>query len=145
MGKLEEDNKALAHEFLAALSRADVDWVAENYAEDMRLWTAGSLPFSGTSTKEEAIASGLASAEKFRGLDGLHTKYYLTGENGGGGVYGWESRQKAEAFYDDDWWPMMENAFGVRPTLTFYDNYVVVDNEAAEVRVEGKKADSAAA
>ena len=57
MGKLEEDNKEMAYEFLAALSRADVDWVAENYAEDMRLWTAGSLPFSGTSTKEEALAS----------------------------------------------------------------------------------------
>ena len=33
---------------------------------------------------------------------------------------------------------MMEAAFGVRPTLSLYDNYVVVDNEAGEVRVEGK-------
>ena len=92
-------------------------------------------------TREEAITSGLASAGKFAGLDGLKTKYYLNGEQGGGGVYIWESRAKAEAFYNDDWWPMMEKAFGVRPSLTCYDNHLVVDNEADEVRLEGKKVD----
>jgi hypothetical protein len=56
MGKLEEDNKELAHEFLAALSRADTEWVNDHYADDMELWTAGSLPFSGTSNKQQALA-----------------------------------------------------------------------------------------
>jgi hypothetical protein len=90
-------------------------------------------------SKEEAITSGLASSSKFAGMDGLNTKYYLNGENGGGGVYIWESREKAEAFYTDDWYPAMEKIFGVRPIVTYYDNYVVVDNEAGEVRVEGQK------
>ena len=91
--------------------------------------------------KEEAIASGLASSGKFAGMDGLHTKYYLNGENGGGGVYIWEPREKAEAFYTEDWYPAMEKVFGVRPILTCYDNYVVVDNDAGEVRVEGEAVD----
>ena len=56
MGKLEEENKKLAHEFLAALSRADTEWVDAHYADDMQLWTAGSLPFSGTSNKQQALA-----------------------------------------------------------------------------------------
>lgn len=56
MGRIEEDNKNLAHEFLGALSRADTDWVAAHYADDMRLWTAGSLPFSGSSNREQALA-----------------------------------------------------------------------------------------
>jgi len=90
-------------------------------------------------SKEEAIASGMASSAKFAGMDGLITKYYLNGENGGGGVYIWESREKAEAFYTEDWYPAMEKIFGVRPIVTCYDNYVVVDNEAGEVRVEGAK------
>ena len=30
----------------------------------------------------------------------------------------------------------MEAAFGARPTVTYYDNHVVVDNEAGKVRVE---------
>ncbi len=92
-------------------------------------------------SREEAIASGLASSGKFAGMDGLHTKYYLNGENGGGGVYIWDSREKAEAFYSDDWYPAMEKVFGVRPVVTFYDNYVVVDNETGEVRVEGEAVD----
>ena len=40
-----------------------------------------------------------------------------------------------------DWYPAMEKIFGVRPVVTFYDNYVVVDNEAGEVRVEGEAVD----
>ena len=92
-------------------------------------------------SKEDAIASGLASSPKFSGMDGLHTKYYLNGDNGGGGVYIWASREKAEAFYTDDWYPAMEKIFGVRPIVTFYDNFVVVDNDAGEVRVEGEAVD----
>ena len=30
----------------------------------------------------------------------------------------------------------MEAAFGARPTVTYYDNHVVVDNEADKVRIE---------
>ena len=90
-------------------------------------------------SKQDAVAAGLASVERFAGLNGLNYKYYLNGELGGGGVYIWESRASAEAFYNEDWWPRMEETFGVRPTLTCYDNYVVVDNVAGEVRVDGEK------
>ena len=40
---------------LDALSRADLDWVRANYAEDLTLWTAGSLPFSGSRGKAAAL------------------------------------------------------------------------------------------
>ena len=55
MGQLEEKNKELARVFLDALSRADAELARELYAEDFQLWTAGSLPFSGTSNKAEAL------------------------------------------------------------------------------------------
>jgi len=48
-----EANKQLARDFMAALSRADTDWVLDHYADDMVLWTAGSLPFSGVHTRDE--------------------------------------------------------------------------------------------
>jgi hypothetical protein len=32
----------------------------------------------------------------------------------------------------------MEAAFGAKPVVTYYDNHVVVDNEAGKVRVEGQ-------
>ena len=31
----------------------------------------------------------------------------------------------------------MEATFGAKPTVTYYDNYVGVDNEAGKVRIEG--------
>ena len=48
-----EANKRIARDLIAALSRADTDWVLENYADDMVMWTAGSLAFSGPHTKDE--------------------------------------------------------------------------------------------
>jgi ketosteroid isomerase-like protein len=48
-----EANKQLAREFIDALSRADTDWVLAHYADDMEMWTAGSLAFSGSHTKDE--------------------------------------------------------------------------------------------
>ena len=59
-----ESNKALAREFIAALSRADSDWVLAHYADDMVMWTAGSLAISGPHHKSEirALMDGILSA-----------------------------------------------------------------------------------
>lgn len=92
----------------------------------------------GRRSKEEAITSGRASAPTFLGLKGLIRKYYLNGDAGGGGVYLWESKEAAEAWYNADWWRRMEKNFGVRPILTYYDNDVIVDNVAGELRIAGK-------
>ena len=46
-----EENKAFAKAFLAALSRGDWNFVEDAYAEDVVIWTPGSMPFSGTHTK----------------------------------------------------------------------------------------------
>ena len=69
MGQQEEDNKRLAAEMMDALSRADVDWVKENYTEDFRIWVLGSLPFSGEQDKAGAVASMPAVLDLFP--DGL--------------------------------------------------------------------------
>ena len=47
----------IAHEMIDALSRADQDWVRENYADDFRIWVTGSLPFSGENDKAGALES----------------------------------------------------------------------------------------
>jgi len=48
-------NRATARELFAAISRADVAKLDELYADDFELWTAGSLPFSGTRTRAQAL------------------------------------------------------------------------------------------
>ncbi|MFQ5514880.1 MAG: nuclear transport factor 2 family protein [Myxococcota bacterium] len=48
-----EANKAVAREFMEALSRADGKRVMELYAPDAICWTAGTLPFSGEHRLDE--------------------------------------------------------------------------------------------
>ncbi|MEM7747268.1 MAG: monooxygenase [Pseudomonadota bacterium] len=91
--------------------------------------------------KDAAVARGLESAPIYRDVKGLIRKDYLNGEGCGGGVYLFESREAAEEWFNDDWWGWIEERFGARPTLTFYDQYVTVDNAAGEVRVDGKAVD----
>ncbi len=48
-------NKRIAREFFDALSRADSGAVAKLYADDFTLWTAGTLAFSGTFNRAQAL------------------------------------------------------------------------------------------
>ena len=100
------------------------------------------IPRNGTKPpKEAAVARGLDSAPLYREVKGLIRKDYLNGEECGGGVYLFESREAAEAWFNDEWWGWIEERFGARPTLTFYDHYVTVDNAAGEIRVDGQAVD----
>ena len=65
MGQIEEANKALAREMIDALTRNDVEWVASHYADDVRLWVTGTLPFSGEQDKAGALASMPAVLDLF--------------------------------------------------------------------------------
>lgn len=91
-------------------------------------------------TEEQAIKGGTGSAPTYRGLaaKGLIRKDYLNGETGAGGVYLWESRQAAEAWYTEALMADLTQRFGVRPRLTWYDTHVTVDNLRNETRVNGK-------
>ncbi|SJZ36659.1 hypothetical protein SAMN02745126_00670 [Enhydrobacter aerosaccus] len=90
--------------------------------------------------RDAAIEAARKSAPTYSalGAKGLLRKYYLNGEEGGGGVYLWESEAAARAWYTPDWERQMEARFGAKPRVTYYDSHVVVDNEAGTVRVEGE-------
>ena len=89
--------------------------------------------------RDAAVAAAAKSAPTYTalGAKGLLRKYYLNGEAGCGGVYLWTSEAEARAWYTPEWENRMETAFGARPTVTYYDNHVVVDNEAGKVQIEG--------
>jgi hypothetical protein len=90
-------------------------------------------------TQDQAIAGGKGSAPIYRGLadKGLIRKDYLNGEAGTGGVYFWESRAAAEAWFTEARIAELTERFGVRPHLTWYDTHVTVDNIRGETRVNG--------
>ncbi len=87
---------------------------------------------------DAVIPASLESTKIYRNVKGLRRKYYLNGDDGGGGVYEFASREDALAWFNEDWAGWIEERFGARPTLTLFDNHVVLDNEADEVRVNGE-------
>ena len=90
-------------------------------------------------TEEQAITGGTGTAPTYRDLatKGLVRKDYLNGDSGTGGVYLWESRAAAEAWFTDERVAMLTERFGVEPRLTWYDTHVTVDNLKHETRVNG--------
>lgn len=94
-------------------------------------------------SEEQAIKGGTSSAPTYRGLGqkGLIRKDYLNGEAGTGGVYLWENRAAAEAWFTDARVAELTQRFGARPRLTWYDTHVTVDNVKDETRVNGESID----
>ena len=91
-------------------------------------------------TEDDAIKGGLSTAPIYRdlGKKGLIRKDYLNGDAGTGGVYLWESRADAEAWFTEGRIAELTKRFGARPRLTWYDTHVTVDNLKEETRVNGK-------
>jgi hypothetical protein len=58
-----EQNKQLARDFMDALERADIAAIEAAFAPDGVSWTAGTMPISGTRTRDEV-------AEAARGILG---------------------------------------------------------------------------
>jgi Putative mono-oxygenase ydhR len=83
-------------------------------------------------TLAEATRRFESSAPKYQNLPGLIRKYYIRSEDGriAGGVYLWQSRQAAERVYDGEWRARVEKPYGAKPTITWFDSPVVVDNLA---------------
>jgi hypothetical protein len=97
-------------------------------------------------TEEQAVKGGASSAPIYRGLarKGLIRKDYLNGDAGTGGVYLWDSRESAEAWFTEARVAELTERFGARPRLTWYDTYVTVDNLKGETRVNGESIEVAA-
>lgn len=95
---------------------------------------------------DQAIQGASTSAPLYRGLakKGLIRKDYLNGDSGTGGVYLWESRAAAEAWFTAEWLDELTRRFGARPRLTWYDTHVTVDNLKGETRVDGQALPAAA-
>lgn len=96
------------------------------------------IPLEGPKRDTDLVTRQSVEATKiFHDVKGLRRKYFLNSDAGGGGIYEFDTRADAEAWFNEGWADWMEGRFGVRPTLEIYDNPVVLDNEQDEVRVNG--------
>ena len=91
------------------------------------------LPASTDVARAQAMFE--ASAPKYRDPVGLIRKYYLFEPDGpsGGGVYLWESRAAAEAFYTPAWREALAARIGAAVEVSFFDSPVIVDNDKGEI------------
>ena len=91
------------------------------------------FPLKEGTTLEQARDAYEGSAPKYRGLAGLARKYYLfdAAAGIGGGCYLWESREAAEAFYDDAWKRFITKRYGAEPRISYFETPVIVDNTVA--------------
>ena len=81
---------------------------------------------------EQAARTFESSAPKYKNLPGLVRKYYLRSEDGrrAGGVYLWETKAAAEAVYNGEWKARVEQLYGSKPEIAWFDTPVIVDNSA---------------
>jgi hypothetical protein len=86
-------------------------------------------------TKDKAQDVFAGTAPKYREVKGLIRKYYLLSKDGAtaGGVYLWKSRDAAEQLYTDDWKTFIKQKYGTKPSVTYFDSPVIVDNLVGQI------------
>ena len=91
------------------------------------------LPSSFTPQKARAVFRD--STSKFEEMPGLIRKYFLLSEDGkaAASVYLWETRTLAKAFFTGESKVFMAGKYGHRPTVTFFERPIGVDNHTGEV------------
>ena len=86
-------------------------------------------------SEEQARAIFLATAPRYRAIEGLIRKCYILSEDGStaGGVYLWRSRRDAEATYTPEWRAFVREKYGCEPQVSYFVTPVVVDNATGEI------------
>ncbi|HJU15399.1 MAG TPA: YdhR family protein [Stellaceae bacterium] len=68
-------------------------------------------------------------APGFRTVPGLVRKQFIYAEDGwAGGVYLWESRAQAEAFYSGPWLQGIRERYGMDPQIRYFHTACITDN-----------------
>ena len=75
-----------------------------------------------------------AIAPGFRDVPGLIRKQFIYAENGwAGGVYLWETRAAAEAFYTGPWLDGIRERYGMNPRIRFFETACITDSAIGAV------------
>lgn len=95
-------------------------------------WT---FKFPSPISKAEFVRRSHETAHLYRAAPGLIRKYYGLAEDGGSfvGIYLWETRAAAEAFYTADWIKLVSGRWHTTPTRQTWDALMVIDNWREEI------------
>jgi hypothetical protein len=86
-------------------------------------------------SREAARETFLGTAPKYRKIKGLVRKHYILSQDGGiaGGVYIWNSQADAEQLYTKEWHDFILDKYGTLPSVTYFENPVIVDNVSGDI------------
>ena len=89
-------------------------------------------------TLEEMKQVFQSTAPKYLSLPGLLRKNYFLTEDGlrAGGIYVWESKERAQQFYSPEWQSFVAGKYGAPPEILYVDSPVMVDNIAGAITVD---------
>ena len=59
------ENKQLARRFVEAIGKGDIDAIERSFADDGTVWTLGTMPISGTFTKDQVSMASRRVLELF--------------------------------------------------------------------------------
>lgn len=78
------------------------------------------------------------TAPKYLNLPGLLRKNYFLAEDGlrAGGIYVWESKERAQQFYSPEWQSFVAGKYGAPPEILYVDSPVMVDNISGAITVD---------
>ncbi|MEI6485895.1 MAG: hypothetical protein WCO11_06460 [Sphingomonadales bacterium] len=89
------------------------------------------VPIPAGLPKDKLEGLFAASVGDYQGRAGLTRKYFTIGDDGRvGGIYLWESRAAAEAWFNDAWKANVLKRWGAPASVSYFDVPLVVDNAA---------------
>jgi len=97
-----------------------------------------SLPRQVTLADARRVAA--RGAQKYVNLPGLLRKNYCLSEDGmrAMGIYVWESKARAEAFYTTEWKESVTRQYGSAPEIVYLHSPVMVDNSVGRIVVDAE-------
>ncbi len=86
-------------------------------------------------TREEIVAGALSVVPHWQADPDLIRKHFLVSDDNrqGAGIYIWPSREAAQKAHSAAWIARKEAETGSKVTITYYDLFLVVDNQAGTV------------
>jgi hypothetical protein len=84
----------------------------------------------------DCLAHFARIAPGFRKAKGLVSKHFIWSKSGtAGGVYQWETREAADAFYSGPWLRGIVERYGVQPEIEYFTVFALTDNTTGKVTV----------
>tara|TARA_B100000315_G_scaffold258307_1_gene309956 strand:- start:1756 stop:2070 length:315 start_codon:yes stop_codon:yes gene_type:complete len=95
-------------------------------------------PASSGISREDMIEDARSVIAKWQAETDLIRKHFMWSDDKLWcyGFYLWKSRQAAEKAHNEDWQKAVQERTGIAPEISYFDAFMILDNETGMVTVE---------